>query len=138
MVRTLLAALFVGCPLLVASACLAATIEPVKGNLSINHGQGFEKVNGRVSAGVGDAVMVSPNGSAVVAYPDGCKVNVEPGAVITIAPISPCASGSFAQDQSHSPQLGTYIVGAGVLGVLGSIGYEISQTTTTPPRPASP
>ena len=47
MMRTFLAALFVGYPLLIGATCLAATIEPVQGELSINQGEGFEKINGR-------------------------------------------------------------------------------------------
>jgi hypothetical protein len=41
--------------------------------------------------------MVGPGGAATVVYGDGCKVDVQPGAVTTIAPLSPCASGSNAQ-----------------------------------------
>jgi hypothetical protein len=42
--------------------------------------------------------MVAPGGTATVVYDDGCKVAVQPGSVTTIAPLSPCASGSSAQD----------------------------------------
>ncbi len=84
-------------------AAWAATVQPVQGDLSINQGQGFQKVNGRVEAKVGDSVMVSPGGSATVSYADGCKVDVKPGAVVTIAPLSPCASGSYAADLGLPP-----------------------------------
>jgi hypothetical protein len=84
-------------------AALAATIQPVQGDLSVNQGQGFQKVNGRIEAKVGDSAMVSPGGSATVTYPDGCKVGVKPGAVVTIAPLSPCASGSYAADLGLPP-----------------------------------
>jgi hypothetical protein len=76
----------------------AATLEPVQGDLWINHGKGFEKVDSRIEAKVGDSVMVNPGGYAKLTYPDGCEVNVKPGAVTTIAPLSPCASGSLAAD----------------------------------------
>ena len=140
MMRTFLAALFVGYPLLIGATCLAATIEPVQGELSINQGEGFEKINGRIDASVGDSVMVSPNGSAIVSYPDGCQVNVQPGAVTTIAPISPCAAGSYALDQNQSYSVApTLVFGAAAVGTLGVIGYEISQSAKAPPpQPASP
>ena len=78
----------------------AATLEPIRGELWINHGKGFEKVNNRIEAKVGDSVMVSPGGYAKVTYQDKCEANVKPGAVMTIAPLSPCASGSLAADMN--------------------------------------
>ncbi len=73
-------------------------IELGHGDLSINQGQGFKPINSRVEANVGDSIMVGPGGAGTVVYGDGCKVDVQPGAVTTIAPLSPCASGSYAQD----------------------------------------
>ncbi len=137
--RALLGALCFGYAVLVAAACSAATIEPIQGDLSVNQGQGFQKVDSRIDANVGDMVMVSPNGSATVSYPDGCHVNVQPGAVMTIAPLSPCASGSYAQDQSGSlisgnPTAGL-IIGAGAAGLVGFGIYEALQKPPPPPPP---
>jgi hypothetical protein len=106
--RHFLSALCIGCTLL-NSAAWATTVEPGQGELSINRGAGFKPVKSQVNAQVGDSVMVGPGGSAIVVYEDGCKVSVQPGAVTTIAPLSPCASGSNAQgnpwecrpDQNH-------------------------------------
>jgi hypothetical protein len=76
-----------------------ATLEPVQGELWINHGKGFEKVlASKIEAKVGDSVMVSPGGIAKVSYADGCQANVKPGAVMIITKLSPCASGSLAAD----------------------------------------
>jgi hypothetical protein len=83
-----------------AWAATGATLEPVQGDLWINHGKGFEKVSSRIEGKVGDSVMVSPGGIAKVTYSDGCQANVKPGAVMTIAPLSPCASGSLAADMN--------------------------------------
>src|SRR5689334_9366933 len=94
----LVSALCVGCSLLIASQSWAATIESGQGDLTINQGKGFQPVTSRGTANVGDSVMVGPGGSATVVYDDGCKVSVRPGAVATIAPLSPCASGSNAAD----------------------------------------
>jgi hypothetical protein len=94
--RHFLSALCIGCTLL-SSASWATTVEPGQGELSINRGQGFKPVNSQVNAKIGDSVMVAPGGSATVVYDDGCKVSVQPGAVTSIAPLSPCASGSNAQ-----------------------------------------
>src|SRR5271166_4334858 len=97
----LFSALSIGCAVLVASPSWAAMIQPGLGDLTINQGQGFKPVASRTDANVGDAVMVSPGGSATIVYDDGCKVDVRPGAVTTIAPLSPCASGSNAQTYNN-------------------------------------
>jgi hypothetical protein len=81
------------------AATQTTTLEPIQGDLLINHGKGFEKVlASKIEAKVGDSVMVSPGGIAKVTYADGCQANVTPGAVMTITKLSPCASGSLAAD----------------------------------------
>ena len=100
--RGLLATLCIGCSLLAGSAAWAATIQPVKGDVSVNQGQGFKKLDSAFEAKVGDAVMVSPGGSAKVSYADGCAVELKPGAVLVIPTLSPCASGSYAQEDDHN------------------------------------
>ena len=100
--RPLLGVLSIGCAMLVASPSWAVVIEPGLGDLSINRGLGFKAITSRVNAKVGDSVMVGPGGAATVTYDDGCKINVQPGAVTTIAPLSPCASGSNAAVTNQS------------------------------------
>jgi hypothetical protein len=113
----------IGGSLLLGSTSWAATIEPVQGNLQLNRGQGFQPVNSRVDANVGDTVVVGPGGAAAVTYSDGCKVSVQPGAVTTIAPLSPCASGSMADDNNSN---GLYFLGvAAGFGLAGFGIYEI-------------
>jgi hypothetical protein len=96
-------------------ASFAATVDSIQGSLAINRGKGFQRVTGPVQAKVGDSVMVSPGGSAQVSYPDGCAVNVTPGAVVTIGAQSPCAAG---QEWTATEVLvvGSYIVGTNVAG----------------------
>jgi hypothetical protein len=116
----------------------AATIEPGQGDLSVNQGQGFQRVNIGIDANVGDSVMVSPNGSATVSYPDGCQVPVQPGSVVTIAPLSPCASGSVAQF-SDSGDWGPPLMGAAFIAAIGFAVYGITQANkNSTPSPASP
>lgn len=121
-----------------AAASWAAEVESGQGDLSVNQGQGFHKVDGRVDAHAGDSVMVSPDGSATVSYPDGCQVNVQPGSVMTIAPLSPCAAGSLAQAPPPNPYLVPMVLG-GLFGAgLGAAIYEASQSRSSSPAPASP
>lgn len=135
--RGLLAALCIGCAFLAGSAAWAATIEPVNGDVSVNQGQGFKKLDAAFEAKVGDAVMVSPGGSAKVSYADGCAIALKPGAVMVIAALSPCASGSYAQEDDHNDHTGALVFGTVVAGVTGFVIYEIVQNTKTN-KPASP
>ena len=115
--------------MLLSTSGWAATLEPGQGTLSINQGQGFQQVNGRIDANVGDSVMVAPGGSATVVYGDGCTVNVQPDSVTTIAPISPCAAGSYAQDGGGS-LTGALIMGAAAGTAIGFGVYEATQTSS--------
>jgi hypothetical protein len=146
--RPFFSALSIGCAVLVASPSWAAIVEPGIGDLTINHGQGFKPVTGGVNANVGDSVMVGPGGSATIVYEDGCKVDVRPGAVTSIAPLSPCASGSNAQNYNNCP-IGSdgrphcqddwgWAIGAGLLAIGLGVGiYEATKSNGTT-QPASP
>lgn len=104
--RAFLTATCLGGVLFYGAASWAATpttVEPVKGDLLINHGNGFEKVSNKIEVKVGNSVMVNPGGIGKVTYADGCQANVKPGAVTTIARLSPCASGSLAADMEPHP-----------------------------------
>jgi hypothetical protein len=111
-------------------------VEPGLGDLTINQGKGFKPVTSSINAKVGDSVMVGPSGSATVVYDDGCKVNIQPGAVTTIAPLSPCASGSNAQVQQWPWQCNpdqncgwqTWGFWAAFIGMGVFIGIEASRT----------
>lgn len=136
------------CGAFLSSSAWAATLEPGQGTLSVNQGQGFQPVNSRIDANVGDAAMVAPGGTATIVYDDGCTVPVQPGDVATIAPLSPCASGSYAQSAPPPAQgspggvpglaLGTLpALGAGVIGIAGFAFYEGTKSTNNS-SPASP
>jgi hypothetical protein len=122
--------------MLLSSSTWAATLQPGSGQLSVNQGQGFQPVDSRVDASVGDSVMVGPGGSATLVYDDGCKVNVQPGAVATVAPLSPCASGSYAD--SNDPDYGALAMGVVVLGFIGGGIYAATNNPNTNGTAASP
>ena len=128
--RYLLVALCLSGATVIGSSSWAATIEPGQGDLSVNQGQGFQPINSRVDANVGDTVMVGPGGAATVVYDDGCKIDIQPGMVTTIAPLSPCASGSYAQDNNSNNWSG-YLVGGAVIGLGVGVGIIASQHAST-------
>jgi hypothetical protein len=82
-----------------AAPAKGALVAPVKGVVLINRGKGFSEIKKPVKLRVGNSVMVGPEGAAIIAYGDGCKVDVAPGTVETVAQLSPCASGSSAATQ---------------------------------------
>lgn len=131
--RAFLGAVCLGCTVLYGSTSRAATIEPIQGDLSVNQGQGFHPINGRVDANVGDSVMASPGGAATVVYDDGCTVSVQPGAVTTIAPLSPCASGSNAQAPPQDNLWLTAGFAVVVAGVAGVVIYEGTKSAPVSP-----
>jgi hypothetical protein len=140
-------ALGFGCALLAATACRAATVQPLQGQISINQGQGFHQIDGAAELKAGDSVIVSPGGSASVSYPDGCNVGLQPGAVMVIAALSPCASGSYAEEQDSNWQDKYkdgpgWVVGGVMLGFSAFLAYEIYHSTQNnhqqQPPPASP
>lgn len=76
--------------------CDAATLQSVAGQVAINSGAGYKPASSGSQANVGDVVMARPGSRAQLVYADGCKVPVNPGAVVTVAAESPCA-GAYAQ-----------------------------------------
>ena len=132
--RAVWGALCFGSCLVITTAAWAATVEPGQGDLSVNQGQGFQKATGRIDARVGDSVMVSPSGSATVSYSDGCTIKLQPGAVMTIGALSPCAAGSYADDNQNDGSL--YVIGGGLAAALGFGIYEIIQFSRSGNNPA--
>ena len=68
----------------------------------------------------------------------GGQFKVQPGSVVTIAPLSPCASGSVAQF-SDSGDWGPPLMGAAFIAAIGFAVYGITQANkNSTPSPASP
>jgi len=128
--------------LLVASSCFAATVSPLQGEVWINHGQGYQRVNGQLEGKVGDAVMVGSQGRATITYADGCTVEVKPMAVETVGELSPCTSGASAQ-QNPNPDTGgdhttMYMVGGAVILGGAAAAALLSGGNNNNPAPTSP
>ena len=119
--------------ILLTSSSFAATVDPAQGTLYISTGQGFQTVGERIDAKVGDTFMVSPGGVAMVTYPDGCRVAIQPGQVTTITSASPCRNpyppNNNNQAVADPPDYTIPLIGAAALGAAGvGLGiYAITQ-----------
>lgn len=132
--RTLIAGLL-GVAMAISPA-LAATVTPGLGQVFVNRGQGFQPLAGPSEANPGDQLMVSPGGTATVLFGDGCSMNLQPGGVMTVSSVSPCAS-PYAQQEPPPPQqtpdLNPWLFGAGIAAAGAGFGYWIYTTVSASP-----
>jgi hypothetical protein len=104
------------------TASFAATVNVVQGQVLIRRSTGTQIVNGSTEAQPGEVVAVNPGGIAQIVYPDGCVVQVQPPAVVTITPQSPCQTQQAPPAEEEPAQegptigYGTIVVGAVVVG----------------------
>jgi hypothetical protein len=127
---------------MVAGTCAAATIEPIRGEVYVNHGGGFVRVAAGETANEGDSVMVSPNGSATVMYSDRCTVTVRPGMVIRITRDPPCDMPVKAPPlvAAEAPPEFANLAGFGIAAAVGAglAGLAESMQSNHTVTPASP
>jgi len=62
----------------------AATILPIAGEVRLSTGQGFHIIIAPIQVTTGAEVMVSPEGSASIAYADDCVVGAAPAAITIV------------------------------------------------------
>ncbi len=89
MVLRLVASLFAFGVLLPAVAT-AAVVSPLSGEVRVSTGQGFQKIAAPTVVAAGGQVMVSPGGSATIAYAQDCVVPVKPFGLSVIQTEPPC------------------------------------------------
>ncbi len=129
-----------------AQPLFAAQARVIQGSeMSVNTGIGFQRVSGAAPLNPGDSVMVGPTSQAEVVYPDGCAVNINPGAVYTITARSPCSSGPSPSIQGQAGfGLSPTTLALGAAGALG-LGAGIflltrggNDSSSATPAPSSP
>src|SRR5262249_8737469 len=108
----------------ITGAAFAATVTANQGQVMINRGQGYQLVVGSTEADPGATVIVNPGGSALVVYPDGCHVTVEPFTVHAINEVSVCADKSATAADSSKKTLYYVLGGAAVVGG-GAVAYSL-------------
>src|SRR5262249_58531451 len=69
---------------LICLPAMAATVEIVQGQVSVNQGQGYKQITAASAVSAGDQVMAAPSSRGRIVYDDGCAVDVYPGAVVTV------------------------------------------------------
>jgi hypothetical protein len=126
--------------ILLPTASQAAMLQEIQGVVLIDRGGGFDSVEGPTQLNPGDSVIVNPGGSAHVVYPDGCRVPVQPGAVVGVNKHSPCSNaeqGVVAEgDQGGGFNTTNLLIGGAVVA-LGA-GAAILLIADDDETPASP
>ncbi|MDQ0393064.1 hypothetical protein [Labrys monachus] len=122
----------------------------MKGDVLVNHGNGFILMAAAGPLAIGDTVMARPGARAVLRYADGCKVDIIPGTVLTVENVSPCAfldtTGSTSDatgqttNSNTTPGDSTFPVDALVAAGLGGAiaGGVIGTTLSSEDNSASP
>ena len=100
--------------LCISSSAFAATLSDVAGQVAINKGDGFQRVEGTTQARAGDLIVARQGGRANLTYEDGCLVKVRPGSPVRVSAKSPCNATYMLNGQSEPGflrQLGPFFLG---------------------------
>lgn len=136
------------------TANAATAVESIDGTVRVNRGSGFSVLQGSATVKPGDTVMADPKGKGRLVYGDGCSVNVKPGAIVTVAEVSPCSLTAQANDRDRQdagflppidPTTGLLVAG-GVAGLGTGLGFALGNNgggtggivPFIAPKPASP
>jgi len=77
----------------------AAKVVPIKGDILVHTGAGYQRIEGPVELKPGDSAIANPGAQASLTYDDGCVVDIVPGIVAWSDMTSPCgARGLGARD----------------------------------------
>lgn len=102
----------------------AATFQPVQSPVSISRGEGYQQVSAATKVSIGDQIMAGPGGRGKIVYPNGCVVDVNPGAVVTVT--GKCYQPMTAGLEAPPPErpfpwvpviLGGVVLGAGICAI---------------------
>ena len=124
---------------------MAATVEVVEGQVSVNQGQGYKQVAAASAVSAGDQVMAAPGSRGKIVYSDGCAVDVYPGAVVTVpqkcyqpmrAGLEPVVVEEVRPRGAWIPYaLGAGVIAAGVCAITCD-GDDAVVAASNPPKEA--
>lgn len=136
-----------GLALVVGPGASAQSLQSVSGAVLVDTGEGFRAVSPAFALSPGMRVMVSPQGSADIAYANGCVQTVAPGRVVTVGNAAQCSAqenaGNSARTAEYIPTQGTqpppdgfpglpggplpFIIGAGVIAGGAALAIGLSN-----------
>ena len=133
----------------------APMAESLGGTVRVNQGSGFTVLQGTTAVKPGDTIMADPKGNGRLVYNDGCSINVKPGAIVTVAEVSPCSLKAQASDDRDRKEAGFLPLGEGtgllIAGGVAAVGTGVGLALGSggggggggiipfiPPKPASP
>jgi hypothetical protein len=82
----------------------AAKVVPVKGEILVNSGAGYQRIDGPVELRPGDSAIANPSAQATLIYEDGCVVDIVPGMVAWGELTSPCRAGGTRDPDPTLPK----------------------------------
>jgi hypothetical protein len=144
--------------LLACAPVSAATLSGIEGRVMVSRGGAYVPVAQTTELKPGDSVIADPSSGALLAYPDGCTVQVKPGEVVTVGQVSTClttqGTQQLTQQQGTVPQqnqgnlpvenpegfggFGPGTLALGAAGVAGVVGIVVAVSGDKKKSPASP
>ncbi len=125
--------------LLLLAPAHAATVTDLQGEVLVNTGVGFKKIEGPLELVPGDQIMVGALGSAQVKFADGCSVPVQPGQIVQVGPESPCIAQKEPAAETGGVGANTMIIGGVVVAAGAGLAIGLSGGgSDKKDRPASP
>lgn len=115
-----------------SASALAATVNPLGGEVFIDRGNGYAAVQSATQGTAGDTVMVMAGSRAEVIYHDGCRQTVDVGAVVVIGETSPCALTDTVGGVDYTLVIGGLAVAGGIAAAIALSGGDSND------RPVSP
>jgi hypothetical protein len=113
--------------LAIDTSAFAATLTSIQGSVQVSTGKGFHPVTGSTQVSPGASIMAAPGASAEIVYSDGCRIPVKAGAVVGVAPVSPCAQGADLAVPTASGQVNTAYGQVGSdQGYVNYLGYGLA------------
>jgi len=124
--------------LVAASGAEAAVVTPGNGIVSINRGEGYQRVTQPTEVGPGDQVMVGEGGSAQITYENGVTTAVTPGQVVTVPAVPPAAAAAAAGGLTAGQMIiGGAVVAAAGVGIAAAAGGGGGGSKGSSPSPAA-
>jgi hypothetical protein len=109
----------------------AALLTQISGGVLVDAGEGFTAVSGDVRLKLGDRVMVTKGGEAVLSYGGDCSFPLQAPSMTTIEPTA-CSTTTQGTGGGGGTALMT---GASILGPLALTGAAIANDEENPVSP---